>query len=73
MTSKEKKLIRTACGTLRGSTNSGFSSGDVHDWKEYALKMRHAIISTIDFLDTLADDDPDNDMSEEDFLAKNLE
>lgn len=71
MNAKEKKLIKAACGTLRGSTRIGWSSGDVHKWKDHALEMRHAINSVIDFLESLSDDDPDNDISGEDFLAKN--
>lgn len=71
MNAKEKKLIKSACGTLRGSTRTNWDSGDVHVWKEHALAMRSAIHSTTGFLDTLSDDDPDNDMSEDDFLAKN--
>ena len=72
MNAKEKSLLKTVAGSLRGSTwRSGFSSGDVYQWKEYALKMRVAIKSATELLDTLSDDDPDNDMTEDDFLAKN--
>ena len=71
MNAKEKKLIKTACGSLRGSTATGWSQGDVHKWKEHAMSMRYAIKSATEFLETLTDDDPDNDISEEDFLAKN--
>lgn len=74
MDAKEKKMIQQICRNLENSTRTTWYDGNVHKWAEFAKSMKSAINNSVSILETLSDEDPENDiLSEEDFLAKNLE
>jgi hypothetical protein len=72
MDAREIKLLKQVCQNLDRSTRTTWTAGDLAKWSEYANKMKSAINDSIGIIGTLTDDDPTNDLTAEDLIAKNL-
>ena len=57
MTQTEKLIVKNLIKSLKDSTDAGWNSGDIHDWSDWAGKMRNVILTSTGVLDALVSDE----------------
>ncbi len=75
MNAQEKKITEKVSKRLRSCARPPFSTGDLAKWSAWANDMQSTIHASVDTLDGLTESSVEDkkNLSEEDFLSKNLE